>query len=73
MSFSIITTVLNDEKFILQCLKSVKEQKIKKKYIEHIIIDGGSTDKTISIIKKFKKDSIYIKFYLKKNLLFIKV
>ena len=67
MSFSIITTVLNDEKFILQCLKSVKEQKIKNKYIEHIIIDGGSTDKTISIIKKFKKNTKYIKFFLKKK------
>ena len=55
MSFTVITTVLNNEKFILNCLQSVKKQKFKKSKVEHIIIDGGSTDKTTDIIKKFKK------------------
>ena len=55
MSFSIITTVLNNEDFILDCLESVKKQNINKKKIEHIIIDGGSEDKTVDIIKNFKK------------------
>ena len=67
MVFSIITTVLNNEKFILDCLKSVSEQNIKKKYIEHIIVDGGSTDKTISIIKKFQKKTNNIKLFIKKK------
>ena len=57
MSFTIITTVLNNEKFILNCLQSVQKQKINKKKIEHIIVDGGSVDNTINIIKKFKKKS----------------
>ena len=30
MSFSIITAVLNNEKFILDCLKSLKKQKFNK-------------------------------------------
>ena len=67
MSFSIITTVLNNEDFIIECLKSVKNQTIKKKDLEHIIIDGGSSDKTIEIIKKFKKKNKYVKLYVKKN------
>ena len=50
MSLSIITTVLNNEKFIYECLQSVKRQNIKKN-IEHIIVDGGSEDKTLAIIK----------------------
>ncbi len=67
MSFTIITTVLNNEKFILNCLQSVQKQKINKKKIEHIIVDGGSVDNTINIIKKFKKKNKYIKFFYKKN------
>ncbi len=50
--FSIITVVLNGEKHIEKCIKSVLNQKVKD--IEYIIIDGGSSDKTIKIIKKYK-------------------
>lgn len=51
--FSIITVVKNSEKFIYDCLNSLNNQSYKK--YEHIIIDGGSTDKTLKIINKFKK------------------
>ena len=47
---TIITTVLNNEKYLQECLDSLHNQKYKN--YEHIIIDGGSTDKTIDIIKK---------------------
>ena len=67
MSFTIITTVLNNEKFVLDCLKSVQKQNFKKEKIEHIIIDAGSIDKTVDIIKKFNKKNRYIKFFNKKN------
>ena len=67
MSLSIITTVLNDEKFISDCVKSVKNQNISQKY-EHIIIDAGSNDNTIKILEKLKKDNKYLKIFVKKNL-----
>lgn len=67
MSLSIITTVLNDEKNISNCLSSVIEQKITKNF-EHIIVDGGSNDNTLSIVNKFKKKNKHIKLYIKKNL-----
>ena len=54
MSLSIVTTVLNNEKFIHDCVNSVKRQKFKHKY-EHIIVDGGSKDNTLKILKKLKK------------------
>ena len=33
MTFSIITTVLNNERFVLDCLKSVQKQNFNKKKI----------------------------------------
>ena len=49
---SIITVCLNSEKTIKKCLDSVINQNYPKKKIEYIVIDGGSDDKTLSIIKK---------------------
>jgi glycosyltransferase involved in cell wall biosynthesis len=51
MKFSIITVCLNSDKTILYTLNSILNQTYKN--IEHIIIDGGSTDKTLEIIKKY--------------------
>ena len=67
MSFSIITTVLNNEEFILSCLKSLKNQTINKNEIEHIIVDGGSVDNTAKIIRNFKKKNKYVKLFIKKR------
>ncbi len=49
---SIITVVFNGEKFLEQTIQSVINQTYKN--IEYIIIDGGSTDGTLDIIKKYK-------------------
>ena len=62
---SIITTCLNSEKTIAYTLNSVFGQTYKK-YIEHILIDGGSTDSTVDIIKKHK--FINKKIIIAKNL-----
>ena len=48
MKVSIITVTLNSEKYLADCINSVKRQNYKD--IEHIIIDGKSTDGTIKII-----------------------
>lgn len=56
---SIITVVLNNEKYIKRCIKSVINQNYSKNKIEYIVIDGGSTDKTTSIIKKFQNKIAY--------------
>ena len=47
---SIITVVFNGEKHLQQTIDSVYNQTYKN--IEYIIIDGGSTDNTINIIKQ---------------------
>jgi len=48
---SIITPTLNVEKDIESCILNVVNQTYKNK--EHFIIDGKSTDNTISIVKKY--------------------
>lgn len=54
---SIITVVYNGEKYLEQTIKSVLNQTYKN--IEYIIIDGGSKDGTLDIIKKFEKQLAY--------------
>jgi glycosyltransferase involved in cell wall biosynthesis len=51
MKISIITVCLNSELTILHTLNSVLTQSYKN--IEHIIVDGGSTDKTLEFIKEY--------------------
>lgn len=50
--FSIITPVLNNKEGIIKTINSLKIQEFKD--FEHIIIDGGSTDGTLEIIKNEK-------------------
>lgn len=52
MKVSIITVVLNNKKTVKDALLSIGSQDYED--MEHIIIDGGSTDGTQSIIDKYK-------------------
>ena len=54
---SIITAVYNNEKYLKECLNSIYNQSYKN--FEHIIIDGGSTDKTLNILKKYNNKIDY--------------
>jgi glycosyltransferase involved in cell wall biosynthesis len=50
MKVSVITVCYNSEKTIASCIKSVVDQDYSE--IEHIIIDGASTDRTVEVIKE---------------------
>lgn len=52
IKFSIITPSLNSDKSLAYTLSSVYEQSYKN--YEHIIVDGGSSDLTIDILKEHK-------------------
>lgn len=51
MKISLITVTFNSAKFLPFCIQSVLAQTYKN--IEHIIIDGSSTDNTVQIIKQY--------------------
>ena len=54
---SIITVVYNNDRYIEEALQSLYTQEFND--YEHIVIDGGSTDKTLEIIKKYESKIEY--------------
>jgi glycosyltransferase involved in cell wall biosynthesis len=54
---TIITVTKNSEKFLEATIKSVTNQT--NKNFEYILIDGGSTDNTLNIIKKYQNKINY--------------
>jgi glycosyltransferase involved in cell wall biosynthesis len=54
---SIVTIVYNGDKHLEQTIQSVLQQTYP--HIEYIIIDGGSTDNSINIIKKYEDQLAY--------------
>lgn len=54
---SIVTIVFNGEKYLAQTIESVLGQTYSN--IEYIIIDGGSKDNSVSIIKKYSSQLAY--------------
>ena len=59
MRISIITVSYNSEQTIERTIKSVVEQNYDD--IEYILIDGGSSDRTVDIIKKYER---HISFWI---------
>lgn len=56
--YTVITVCKNEGKTLEQTILSVKNQTYKN--IEHIIIDGKSTDETVSILEKYKNSLVIL-------------
>jgi len=56
MKITLITVVYNGEAFLKDCIESVVAQTHQD--LEYIVVDGKSTDKTLSIIEEYK-DNIH--------------
>lgn len=62
---SVIIPVYNAEKYLEECLVSVKNQTFKD--FEVICMDDGSTDNSLQILKEFAKQDMRFNVYTQKN------
>ena len=51
MKVSVITATYNSQANIINCIMSVNSQKYKN--IQHVFVDGLSTDNTVDVIKQY--------------------
>ncbi len=65
LPISVIMPVYNGEKFVSRAIKSILNQTFRN--FEFIIIDDGSRDKTLKILKEFSKKDKRIKVLVNKN------
>ncbi len=56
LTVSVIIPVFNQEKYIERCLRSILTQDFNSNEYEIIVINDGSTDKTIEALKNFRED-----------------
>ncbi len=52
-TISVVVTTYNSQRTIKRCLKSVRDQDYPQDKIEILVIDGGSEDKTLSIVRNY--------------------
>ncbi|VVB53963.1 Glycosyltransferase AglE [uncultured archaeon] len=50
---TVVIPVLNEEKYLPLCLKSLGAQTVGKENIEVIVVDSGSTDKTVDVAQEW--------------------
>ncbi len=63
ITLTLITAVYNGEKTIQETIESVIHQSVFSDIaLEHIIVDGNSTDGTIDIVKKYAKQYSHIRY-----------
>jgi glycosyltransferase involved in cell wall biosynthesis len=53
MTFGIVTPSLNAEEYLEDTLKSIWSQASDRVQIDHVLVDGGSTDRTVEIAKRY--------------------
>jgi len=58
MRVSAIVPVLNEERFIGECLSSLERQTIRP--AEIIVVDGGSTDRSVEVARSFPGVRVYL-------------
>lgn len=66
-NISMVVPVFNEEKNIEECISSILKSDYPKEKIEVIVVDDGSTDNTINIVKNFKEVKLLQQNHLGKS------
>ncbi|MBI3485820.1 glycosyltransferase family 2 protein [Candidatus Daviesbacteria bacterium] len=66
MKVSVVIPTFNEEKAIADCLEALFKQTYKN--LEIIVVNDGSTDKTLEILSKFKNENPKVKVLTQKHL-----
>ncbi|MFV9972455.1 MAG: glycosyltransferase family 2 protein [Francisella endosymbiont of Hyalomma asiaticum] len=64
VKISVIMSVYNAEKYIAQAIESILQQSFKD--FEFIIVNDGSTDNSLAIIKKYEELIVELGLYLER-------
>ncbi len=67
MRLSIIVPLYNVESYIIQCLDSLYFQKLDEEEFEVIVVDDGSTDKSLLLVKEYQLKHKNIRIFEQKN------
>ena len=67
-AISVVIPVYNQEKYIERCLRSVLNQNIDKDLYEIVVVNDGSTDNSLKILKKYSEVINLINFDKNKGL-----
>ncbi|MFV9985005.1 MAG: glycosyltransferase family 2 protein [Francisella endosymbiont of Hyalomma asiaticum] len=65
VKISVIMSVYNAEKYIAQAIESILQQSFKD--FEFIIVNDGSTDNSLAIIKKYEEIDSQIRIISREN------
>ncbi len=60
-TMSVIIPMKNEEEYIGRCVQSVLDQDYPEELIEVIVVDGGSSDSSVEIVKKLAEEHPHIK------------
>ena len=66
---SLIIPVFNVEEYLRQCLESIIKQSFSN--YEVILVDDGSTDKSMEIIREYEKKFKQVKILSQRNMSYI--
>lgn len=58
MRFGVVTPTLNAERYLEDALRSIWSQRSELVQIQHVLVDGGSTDRTVEIARAYPTEVV---------------